>query len=129
FGIWILVPVLSVIVSGYCAALGTLVRNREPWRWLLFAGGCVVLFALLGEVSLLLLVGAKRAEMLVGPGFYGAHLVVVGLAGPSLANVLMLRRREWFLSRWYWAGAACAVFLLGLVLLQYGVSEALFGID
>jgi hypothetical protein len=87
------------------------------------------LIALLAELVVLLLVGAKQTQAVVGPAFYWAHLVVVALATPSLANLLVLRRREWALGRWYWAGAVCAAFGLGLVLLQYAVSEALFGID
>jgi hypothetical protein len=52
-----------------------------------------------------------------------------GWARRWLANVLLLGKPKPLLARWYVAGLACTLFAFSLVLLQYGVSEALYGID
>jgi hypothetical protein len=73
--------------------------------------------------------GAVRARETLGPAFYGVYSVLFLTAIPSLANVLMLRgnRPKW----WYVlaVACACAIFALPIVLMQYGVSEALYGIN
>ena len=66
-----------------------------------------------------------RSRALFGPGFYVVHLALFFLCAPALANLLVLRHRE----RWYFVPFACAGLALFLVLLQYGVSESLYGIN
>lgn len=91
-------------------------------RWASF----VVLVVFVVEIALLATVGAVRSRAAIGPLFYSAHLMVFFLGVPALANVLVLRRN---VKRWYVAVPLCTLFALVLVLMQYGVSEALFGID
>jgi hypothetical protein len=79
------------------------------------------------EVVLLAVIGAVRARTLLGPGFYALHLIMFFLGTPALANIPLLRRRA--LGRWYWVVPICTLFAFVLVLLQIGVSEALYGID
>ena len=81
------------------------------------------------EVLLLVTVGAVRARTILGPRFYAAHVALFFLGTPALANILVLRKGAGLLSRWYTAVPLCTGFALVLVLLQYGVSEALYGID
>jgi hypothetical protein len=81
------------------------------------------------EVVLLETLGAVRSRGIVGPAFYVVHLVFFFLCTPALANVLVLRPARGSLSTWYIAGALCTVLAFILVLLQYDVSESLYGID
>jgi hypothetical protein len=52
--------------------------------------------------------------------------MVFVLGTPALANVLVLRP---IACKWYVAGLVCTIFAVFLVLLEYDVSEALYGIN
>jgi hypothetical protein len=84
-----------------------------------------LLFAV--EVTLLTTLGALRSQAVIGNGFQTGHLVVFFLGAPALANVILLRRSNRI--RWYWTVPLCALFAVALVILQYGVSEALYGVE
>jgi hypothetical protein len=73
--------------------------------------------------------GAVRSQAFLGPAFYVAHLSIFFFGTPALANVLLLRKRGPIVRRRFIAALLCTAFALGLVLLQYGVSEALYGIE
>jgi hypothetical protein len=112
----------------YCALLAHAIRRYEPLRGGLYTASLIVLLGFVCELALLATLGAVNSRALVGPSFYVAHVIFFILGTPALANVLVLRRQSPFL-RWYLAGAVCTIFAFCLVLLQYGVSEALYGID
>jgi hypothetical protein len=57
------------------------------------------------------------------------HLAVFFLGVPAMANVLVVKKRETWLGSGLAVGAICAGLALLIVLTQYGVSEALYGID
>ena len=129
FGIILSVPAAFVASLVYCFLLARFVVRVEMLRrtmWLLSVG---LLIAFGVEVVLLLTLGAVRARGLLGPGFSVGHVMLFFLGTPALANVLILRKRPKRLVRWYLAVPLCTVFALVLVLLQYGVSEALYGVD
>ncbi len=129
FGIVLSIPVAFVASMLYCLLLAKIVsKSAMLSRWLRMASYAVLgLFAV--EILLLVTIAPVRARGLIGPGFYVAHLVFFFLCPPGLANVLVLRPRRGILSMWWVAGALCTVLAFCLVLLQYGVSEALYGID
>jgi hypothetical protein len=77
---------------------------------------------------LLVTIGAVRSRAIIGPAFYAAHFALFILGTPALANVLVLWPPKGVV-RWFWAVPICAVFAVALVLLQYGVSEALYGVE
>jgi hypothetical protein len=129
FGILILVPLGALAIAAYCAILSKLAHRLEPWRSNMYSAGVVVLTALAAELAVLFCFGAHRLQAMLGPAFYSTHLAIVSLASPSLANVLVLRRRGWRFNNWHWASAPCAILVLGLALLQMSVSEAIFGIQ
>jgi hypothetical protein len=129
FGIVFSSPVAFVMSMAYCAILAHAIRRVERLRPWLYAVSIVLLVGFLGEVVLLVTLGAVGSRAFVGPVFYVAHSVFFFLGTPALANVLLLRKRGPLVRRWYLAGALCTVFAFCLVLLQYGVSEALYGID
>ena len=129
FGILFSIPVAFVVSMVYCAILTHTIRRFESLRRSLHVASVVVLAGFLGEVVLLTTLGAVRSRGVIGPAFYVAHTVFFFLGTPALANVLLLRRGAPVMRRWYLAGVVCTGFAFCLVLLQYGVSEALYGID
>jgi hypothetical protein len=130
FGIVLSIPVAFVASLLYCLLLDRLVLKMEvPSRWLR-RGSLLILALFAVELILLVTLGPVRSRGLLGSGFYAAHLILFFLGPPALANLLVLRRpRGGVLAKWYVAAAACTVFAFFLVLLQYSVSEALYGID
>ena len=125
FGILFSIPVAFVLSMGYCALLAKVLRSFDRLYVFLYVPSIIVLSIFLVEVILLLSLGAVRSRALVGPAFYPAHLIVFFLGTPALANVLVLRT---VFCKWYVAGIICTVLGVFLVLLQYGVSESLYGI-
>jgi hypothetical protein len=97
-------------------------------RWF-YITSLIILLAFVGELTLLATLGAVESYALIGPFFYVAQSIFFLLGTPALANVLLLGRRGLFLRWWIVAGGVCTIFAFGLVLLQYDVSEALYGID
>jgi hypothetical protein len=129
FGSVLSVPVAFVASLVYCLVLAkVVVRFDRPSRWLRRASVAVLTWFAV-EVLLLATVGAVRARTVLGPSFYVAHVALFFLGAPALGNLLVLRRDAGVLSRWYAAVPLCTAFALVLVLLQYGVSETLYGID
>jgi len=129
FGIIFSVPVASFVSAAYCVFLVKVVSKSERTSQVLWWASAVVLVSFIVEVILLATIGAVRSRRLIGPGFYVAHLALFMLGPPALANAILLRRRTAFF-RWSCISIVfCTIFALALVLLQYGVSEALYGID
>jgi hypothetical protein len=129
FGIVFSIPVAFVMSMVYCAVLAHAIRRFESLRRLLYAVSLILLAGFLAEVVLLVTIGAVGSRAVVGPAFYVAHVIFFLLGTPALANVLLLRKRGPVVRRWYLAGILCTGFAFCLVLLQYGVSEALYGVD
>jgi hypothetical protein len=128
-GIVLSIPVAFVASMLYCLLVAKVVSKAAPLIRCLRIASFAVLGLFAVEILLLVTIGAVRARGIIGPGFYVAHLVFFFLCPPALANVLVLRPQHGILSRWWVAGALCTVLAFCLVLLQYGVSEALYGID
>lgn len=128
FGIVLSIPVAFVASMAYCALLYYGVRRVDLLCRILFAGGCVVLGAILLEGVLLLTLGALRSRALTGHIFYPIHFACFLLGSPALGQALLLRKRGPLL-HWVLAGLLCTLLAFGLVLLQVGVSEALYGVD
>jgi len=129
FGILLSIPVAFAVSMTYCALLANVARRFERLRFFLIVASSFILMVFLLEIVLLLTLGAVRSRAVVGPGFYVVHIGLFFLGTPALANVLVLRERASVLGKWYVAGVICALFAVFLVFLQYGVSEALYGVD
>jgi hypothetical protein len=121
------VPSAFVASIVYCMFVTKIVRRLDRVSRAILWLSAAVLGWFAVEVVLLVVIGAVRARTLLGPGFYAAHLAVFFLGTPALANVMLLRPRT--AVRWYMVVPLCTAFALVLVLLQYGVSEALYGVD
>jgi hypothetical protein len=129
FGIFFSIPVAFAASMLYCLFLAKFVSKFVRLSNWLRAASVLILGLFAVEILLLISLGAVRSRGLLGPGFYVAHLVFFFLCTPALANVLILRPARGGLSTWYVAGFLCTLFAFLLVLLQYGVSESLYGIN
>ena len=129
FGIVLSIPGAFVLSMIYCFVLKKVISRFDQVN-LSFRVGSYIVLALFGlEVVFLITWGAVRSRGIFGPGFYGVHLLCFFLGTPALANLLVLRRRGGSIAKWYLAPILCTAFAFSLVLLQYGVSEALYGIN
>jgi hypothetical protein len=129
FGILLSIPVAVVASMVYSALLAKFVRRLGLMRHIIYGISVILICLFVIELALLVTLGAVRSRAVVGPVFYVVHVVLFFFGTPALANVLILGGRAPLVSRWYFAGAICTIFAVFLVLLQYSVSEALFGID
>jgi hypothetical protein len=132
FGILGSIPAAFCASAIYAAILRSVILR--PWlKHLLISASAAILGGLGGEWILLGTVGAVRGRQILGPCFYPMHLIVFFLAVPALANLLVLRRRDSVLGAvlgsWVVVGILGAVLALPVVLTQYSVSEALYGVD
>jgi hypothetical protein len=129
FGIALSVPVAFLANLGYCFFLSRVVVRVETLRRLMWRVSTGVLVAFAIELALLLTLGSVRASEVLGPGFYVGHVLLFFLGPPALANVLVLYKGPQPPVAWYAAVPFCTIFAFVLVLLQYSVSEALYGIE
>ncbi len=123
------VPAAFVACTVYCLFLVKVVLKSERVSRFLHFASYVVLVFFAGEIILLVTMGAVRSRGLLGPGFYVAHVLFFFLGPPALANSLVLHPGGKTVSKWYVATVLCTAFAFFLVLLQYSVFEALYGID
>jgi hypothetical protein len=129
FGILFSIPAAFVASTVWCAILVQIVNRFERLSRWLYTVSLIVLVAFLSEVVLLITLGAVQSRGIIGPVFYVVHSAIFFLGTPALANVALLHRRSAVLKLWYLVPIPCTILALGLVLMQYGVSEALYGID
>jgi hypothetical protein len=113
----------------YCFFLSRVVTPREGLRRAMWLVSCGVLAGFAAETVLLSTVGATATSALLGYTFYLGHLIIVCLGTPALANFLLLRKEPTRAVAWYAPVPLCTLFAVVLVSLQYGVREALFGIE
>jgi len=129
FGIALSIPVAFVASMVYCFFLDRVVlKFEQPRRWF-FLTSYFVLGFIAAELVMLESLGAVRSSAILGPSFYVVHTILFFLGVPSLANFLLLRQRRPFVDSWYVAAALCTMFAFFLVMLQYSVSESLYGIE
>jgi len=127
FGIFLSVPVAFVCSALYCLLAAKIIKKSIRLSHFLRILSGIVLALFFVEIILLVWLGATRSQSILGPGSYIAHLTVFFLGPPALANMLILRKGDGL--NWYAASFLCTLFAFCLVLLQYGVSESLLGID
>jgi hypothetical protein len=134
FGIFLSVPAAFITSSIYCLVLLKFVRKHDRFSrflWMLSVP-IIGLFAI--EIIMLMALGVLESRRMLGPGFYVVHILIFFLGTPALANLFLLRRRSESLNKSklgiiFSIATICAIFAFGSVLLQYHVSETLYGID
>jgi hypothetical protein len=128
FGIVCSVPAAFVATAAYSQLVKWLLRwelLREPVVW----ASLVVLSGLMAEWVLLVVFGAVRIQALSGGAFYPIHLALFVAAVPAVANLMIIKGTGTVIGSWFVVALLCALFTLPVVLTQYGVSEALYGIE
>ncbi len=129
FTIMFSVPVSFVMSSIYALIVKKITTKWAPLIVPLFWISGIILTLLILEFVGVLTVGVIRLRETIGVLYYPLHIFLFFLFWPSLANTMGMQRRIGVLSKWYIIGLACAFLGLCVTLLQYGVSEALYGID
>ena len=129
FGIAFSIPAAFVASVVYSFVIRWLMA-KLPWLKRPALGASVtVLAGLVLEWCLLGAVGVVRGREIIGPVFYPAHLAIFLFSIPALANLLVLARPAGRLGWCLVAGVLCAALDLPVVLTQYVVTEALYGVD
>jgi len=128
FGIVLVVPA-AFVASVIYSRVVRFVLNRWPLSGVALWGSVAVLAFLVVEWAALALVGPVQLQRATGGAFFPLHLAVFFLSTPALANVLVVKHRETWLGSWFAIGVICAALALVVVLTQYGISEALYGVD
>ena len=130
FGILFSVPAAFLASVVYAAVLKHM-PLPHPLKPLAKWASLAVLFALVVEWTLLVSFGAVRCRASIGPSFYVVHSIIFFLAVPALVNILVLSHRDRVRSWWLMIGVGVlsAVLAFPVVLTQYAVSEALYGVD
>src|SRR4051812_31619016 len=128
FGIMLSIPVAFVASVVYAAILKR-VALPKALTTAMAAVSILVLVGLAAEWVALATVGAVACRAAIGPPFYLAHLAIFLLAIPALVNLLVLKAPDSAWSSWVAVGFFGSMLALPVVITQYGVSEALYGID
>jgi hypothetical protein len=127
FGIVLAMPAAFVASAVYSLALRFALR-RWPLDSVTLWCSVGVLTGLVVEWIALAMYGPVRLQEATHGGFFLIHSVVFFLSIPALANVLVVKRGDTWLGSWVSIGVVSAVLALPVVLTQYVVSEALYGI-
>jgi hypothetical protein len=129
FGILFSIPLIFVTSIIYAFIIRKVTEKfgflTKPLLWV----SAVLLATVLLEFVGVATVGSIKLRESIGPSFHSIHIALFSLAVPALVNIMRLQKRYPLLSRWYIIGFFCALCGLCIVLLQYVVSETLFGID
>ena len=128
FGIVFAIPVAFIAAAIYASLMRFVLPYRLIKRIALWLSTAVI-GGLLLEWWALLAIGAVRSRAIIGPAFYTLHLVLFFLAVPALANLLIIKKGDTILGSWFTVALLCSVLALPVVLTQYGVTEALYGVD
>lgn len=102
------------------------------WTWVKYAflaGSAIVLAGIVAEWLLLVVRGPVGARLLVGPQYFSIHSFLFLLGTPALINALVLPDPEGPRARAALVLPLATALAFVLLLLEYIVSDALFGID
>jgi hypothetical protein len=122
------IPAAFAAAAVYSSLLRFLSVPPKLKKALVWLSG-VVLAGLLVEWTLLALIGVLALRAALGPVFEILHLALFLSAIPALVHVLVFTRPDSAISGWLAVAALSAALALPVVLIQYGVSEALYGVD
>lgn len=129
FGAILAIPVSFVSSGLYSVFLFAFIKPHAKLSTFLFWPSLVVLTALSWEIVLTILVGPKGLEELMGPTYFRIHVGIFFLSVPSLVNAIALQRRFSIISKWYIIAPACSILTILIIMLQFYVTDILFGID
>jgi hypothetical protein len=129
FGIILSVPGAFIASILYSAILGKVTHKLPNLIRPLRVGSSAVLVAAVIETIATTIIGPTRLQEMTGNVYYPFHVVIFFLTLPALSGIMRLQNKYEKLTKWYSIGCFCAVVGLLIVLQQYVVSEAIFGVD
>jgi hypothetical protein len=129
FGIVLSVPGALVASAVYRRLLLPASARWPRIKPLFIFASCLVLAAIITEWIFLAVRGAVGTRVVIGSAYYAAHLFIFFLGTPALPNVLVLADSSKRRARWWFSVPLCTTLALILVVQQYVVSEALYGIE
>jgi hypothetical protein len=129
FGILLSAPFLLVASVVYAILVGK-ANSRWPFwgdcvLWISFA--IIVLFLI--EVIAVASAGTIAVRETIGPMFYPVHTILFFVIVPCIVNVMRIQQRFTIITKLYVIGPLCGFLGFFIVLFQYAVFEALFGVD
>jgi hypothetical protein len=112
----------------FCFLLVKVVRPYPLISRVVSYGALASMFLFGTDLLLVGVLGAVKVREVVGPVFMPLHALLTLGSAPALASALLLRQRD--VARW-WPAVAALSWVLGVfsIFYQYGVAEALYGID
>jgi hypothetical protein len=124
--LWILGGLVAAPI--FCFMLAKFIRPRPRLARILFYPAVfgLCLFAL--DLLAVGVFGAIRSRELIGPAFFPIHAFVTLMSAAFLAGSLLLGQRN-FARRWLAVAAVSWTLGVFSIFYQYGVAEALYGID
>jgi len=128
FGIAFSVPAAFVTSAVYAIVIRKLVAGKSPFDRALFWFSAVIIGVWTIEFLIVVALLASGQQNGIQHIPYSVHSVLFFLVVPALANIIQLQKAVPFFKRWYLTASACTFLALHAVLLQYAVSEAIFGI-
>ncbi len=112
----------------FCFILATFIRPLPTLTRILFYPAVFGLGMFALDLLAVGLFGAVRSRELIGPAFFPTHAFVTLMSAAFLAGSLLLGRRN-FAHRWLVVAVVSWMFGVFSIFYQYGVAEALYGID
>lgn len=129
FGLVASVPITFCLIAHYRLIVLSFTA-RYHWGIPLLRPASYFLLALIAlEVAMIATLGPAQSQTRIGPLFLPVHFMLFLLGTPALANVILLRSSIGPALKWYLVASVCALFAFFLVLLEYHVTEGLFGVD
>lgn len=111
----------------YCAVLAWLKPHLNGTLiTLAMVGSALLVAAFTSELVLLARWGPLESRAVIGPMFWHIHRGCFYLVTPATANLLLLRHQGIF-ARWYLAALPSAAVGVFAVVVEYTVSDALYG--
>ncbi len=129
FGIILSVPGAFIASILFSAMLGKVTHKLPNLVYPLKLGSSAILLTAVAETIAVTTIGPIRLQEITERTYYPLHVVVFLLTLPALSGTMRLQNKFEKLSKWYYVGSFCAVVGLLIVLQQYVVSEAIFGVD
>ena len=129
YGIILSIPAAFLCGSIYAILIGKIIKKWNKSIVSLQWMSVVILALVLFEVVGVTVIGTLKLREIIGVAYYQIHILLFFSTLPSVVNIMKIQKQIPFLSRWYIIGIACALIGFGIVILQYGVSEALYGIN
>lgn len=128
-GIILSIPMAFITSSIYSILIKKIINKWKPLAKPVFWISALILSLVCLEFLGVIIMGTLTLRQELGQLYYPIHSCLFILTLPSLVNIMVIQKRIHFLSKWYTIGVICALFGLSVVILQYSVSETLYGID